>query len=300
MSPTFGGVDAGGTRTRVLLVDGEGEELGSAQGPGAVADPGAPEVAAEAVAAVVREAARAAGIPLPLEALWAGLAGAGRESARTGVESALGRMGLATRVRVGTDVEAAFHEAFAGGPGILLLAGTGSVALGRGEDGTVARVGGWGSVLGDEGSGWAIGVEGLRRVARDADGRGRETALGPAILEALGLGAADELIPWARTAGKGEVAALVPVVARTAEAGDPVAREILAGAVAELEGHVHTLLASLGPWSRPPTVALAGGLLDPGGPLRTGVEAALHPHQVTILPHLLRPVRGAALLALQS
>ena len=297
MSRYFMGVDAGATRTRAIVADEALKELGRAEGPPAAVDPRFPERAADTIADLVGEAADRAGVPLPCAALWVGAAGAGRETTRSGVEMVLARQGLADRVRVGTDVEAAFHEAHGEGPGIILVSGTGSVAQGRGENGRIGRVGGWGSLIGDEGSGYAIGLEGLRRVARDEDGRGPETELRAAVLTALGLADVQELVAWAASATKADVASLVPVVAESARDGDAVAGEILVQAVEELDGHVETLLDNLGPWSSRPRVALTGGLLHPGGPLRRGMEAALRRHNVGILGRVLYPALGAVQLA---
>jgi len=291
------GVDAGGTRTRAVVVDEEGRELARAEGGAALADPHAPEQAAETIAAVSRDAADRAGVPLPCAALWAGVAGVGRETTRSGVEQALARMGLAERVRVSTDVEAAAADAFGSGPGILLVSGTGSIGWGRAEDGTLGRVGGWGSLIGDEGSGYAIGLEALRRIARTVDGRGPGTELQTAVIQSLGLEDAQDLIQWAAEADKGAVAALVPVVAQASRAGDAVAGEILVMAVEDLEGHVLTLLDTLGPWTEPPRLALCGGLLDPGRPLRRAMESALAGLHVRLVGRPLFPALGAATLA---
>ncbi|MBW3535709.1 MAG: hypothetical protein KY453_10940, partial [Gemmatimonadetes bacterium] len=201
---------------------------------------------------------------------------------------------VAERVRVGTDVEIAFHDAFGDGPGVLLVAGTGSIAWGRSEDGRTGRVGGWGTLLGDEGSGHAIGLEALRRVTRDADGRGPSTDLRRRVLERLGLGGAEDLIAWSTGAAKSEIAALVPVVIEAAAAGDAVAGEILVKAVEELEGHLLTLLENLGPWSQPPPLALAGGLLGPKGPLRRGMERMGRSHRLPLVERPLDAARGAA------
>ena len=288
------GVDGGATRTRAVVLDASGRELARLEGPASIADPRAPERSADVIATLVRDTAERAGVPLPCSALWVGVAGAGRETVRSGVEMALARHDLAERMEVGTDVEAAFADAFATGPGILVVSGTGSIAWGRSEAGTIGRVGGWGSLLGDEGSGYAIGVEALKRVARDVDGRGEQTRLEEEILGTLGLAFLDDIVEWAQTASKADIAALVPVVAECARDGDAVAGEILVEAVEELEGHILTLLDNLGPWTSRPKVALTGGLLEPGGPLRRGTEAVLRQHRIELVARRLDPAMGAA------
>jgi len=247
---------------------------------------------------VVRAAALEAGVSLPLTALVVGLSGAGREASRSAVELELELMGLSARTRVDTDVAVAFHDAFADGPGVLLIAGTGSIAWGRAEDGREGRVGGWGHHIGDEGSGYAIGLDALRRVARHADGRARETGLLKAILSHVGVADLDSLVLWTADASKADIAGLAPIVAEAAAGGDGVAREILADAVDELEGHVLTILTTMGPWQHAPQIMLAGGLLMPGGSLRESVERALAKHSLTPLDRVLDGAMGAARLAM--
>ena len=142
MSGYVAGVDGGGTRTRAVIIDDTGAEIARAEREGAVANAAAPHEAADAVTSAVRAAAVEGGVKLPVRALWAGLAGAGREAARDAVTDALSRVGLAEAIEVGTDVEAAFHDAFGKGTGVMLIAGTGSIAWARDERGVMHRVGG--------------------------------------------------------------------------------------------------------------------------------------------------------------
>ncbi|MEJ2203952.1 MAG: BadF/BadG/BcrA/BcrD ATPase family protein [Gemmatimonadota bacterium] len=298
MSSFFIGVDGGGTGTRAVLLDVEGRELGRASGAAAVANAREPDRAARAVRDVCSAAARVVGRSLPADVVWAGLSGAGREAARYAVELELGRLSVGASVRVDTDVRAAFHDAFSDGPGVLLVAGTGSIAWGRAEDGREGRVGGWGHHIGDEGSGYAIGREALRRVTRHADGRAPATDLEERVLDHLRLHRADDLVGWINEAERSEVASLAPLVVDTARSGDGIAQEIVQRAVEELEGHVLTLLENLGPWSTAPPVALSGGLIEPGRPLRESVETALERHLIRPLQRPLDPALGAARLAL--
>jgi N-acetylglucosamine kinase-like BadF-type ATPase len=251
----------------------------------------------------VSGAAERAGIELPVTTLWAGLAGAGNASAREAVANALGSRGLATRVVVGTDVEAAFHDAFGEGPGVLLIAGTGSIAWARDHDGTAHRVGGWGRDLGDEGSGFRLGLEALRRIMRAMDGRDTPTGLQEVVLGALGLADPTELVAWVARASKGDVAALAPVVVGVAELGDAGAQAIVDEAVGALEGHVRAAVRRLGHTGRDTggvEVVLWGGLLAGRGPLRGRVISALESIPVTVSDRDLDPPMGAARLAMAS
>ena len=296
---TFVGIDGGGTRATAVVTDGRGAELARVEGEAGLVLAGDPAAGAPALGALVARALAAAGAEPPAAVLCCALAGAGREEQARPLAAALERLAVARRIRVATDAEAAFHDAFGNGPGILLIAGTGSIAWGRGEDGRTARVGGWGHLLGDEGSGYALGLGALRAAARAHDGRGPETRLLRRVLEHTGLDSPEALIAWAATASKAAIAALAPLVASAAAEGDAVARTLVDEAARELAGHAAALHRRLGPWSAPPPIALAGGLLAPGRPLRPAVVAALGltgvPYRV--LDDAIDAARGAAALA---
>ncbi|MEX0980304.1 MAG: BadF/BadG/BcrA/BcrD ATPase family protein [Gemmatimonadota bacterium] len=304
------GIDGGGTRTRAVVLAPDGEELGRAEGGATLVSPGTPggEVL-HVLRDVTLSAMENAGVETPAAALHAGLAGVGREWVRAGVEAALrksfgpesaGPERIASSVRVGTDSAAAFHAAFGTGPGLLVISGTGSIGWGRSETGEWARVGGWGSLLGDEGSGYRIGLDALRATVQSDDGRGEPTALAPAILETLALETTEELVDWGATAAKAHIAKLAPVVRDTARAGDETAVRILERATADLERHVVLLLKRLGPWSTPPGLALCGGLLSPDGVLRQSFLKAVAGHGCRPIETPVDASRGAALLALEE
>lgn len=303
------GIDGGGTRTRAVVLDGEGEALGRATGGPTLVSPGTPGAKViQTLREVTLAAVENAGVALPVASLHAGLAGVGRPWIRDGVEALLRtafipggkeRNGIASRVQVGTDSASAFHAAFEGGPGLLVISGTGSIGWGRGETGEWARVGGWGSLLGDEGSGYRIGLEALRAATRGEDGRGEETALTRAISESLELESLAELVDWAGSATKGQIATLAPLVRATAETDAP-ARRIIEHATAELERHVAVLMEKLGPWSSPPGLALCGGLLSPDGLLRERFLGAVEDYPCRPILAPIDAARGAALLALEA
>jgi len=299
VSPWVVGVDGGGSRTRAILLDGSGAVRGRREGEGSAIDPRDPEAAVTQVESVVRALAGEAGVSLPLAALAVGLAGAGRPHVRKAVARRLERTGLARRVLVESDADGAFRDAFGAGPGILVLAGTGSVAWGRAEDGRRDRVGGWGPLLGDEGSGYALGVEALRRVAWSVDGRGPDTVLEETVPRALGLPGSDALVDWVAGASRREVAALVPLVAQAARDGDPVGERLLREGAEALAHHARVLRQRLAPWAGPTPLALAGGLLDPDGPLRARVEAVLDPASWRLHTPRVDGARGAARAALE-
>jgi len=293
------GVDGGGTRTRVLLVDFDGNIIAQGDGSATLVDPDRPEDAALLLDAIVRRTIDDAGVARPVAAMWAGLAGAGRKATRERLRTALESMsgGLIGVLDIGTDVRAAFHDAFGHGPGIALIAGTGSIALVHAPDGRRFTVGGWGTRLGDEGSGFALAREALRAVLWAYDGRGPETAL-LALLEDIGLSDPEELIGWASTATKRDVAALAPRIAEIADAGDPVAITLRSDAVGQLRRMLEAALDRLGDdRGEIHEVALVGGLVKPGRALRPEVEAVVLDLGLAVVPREIVPERGAAELA---
>jgi len=288
------GIDGGGTRARALVAARDGRELARVIGEAGLVQPGDPGSAAAAVAQLARDALTAAGAAAPAAALCCGLAGAGREQEREAVRVALTLAGVAERVLVVGDAEAAMSDAFGDGTGILLIAGTGSIAWGRGPGGRIARVGGWGQLLGDEGSGYAIGNAALRAVARAEDGRDPATALRDVVLRHTGCREPAALVAWAAAATKADVAALAPLV--LARAGDDAAaRAIRDEALHELLVMIRTTRDAAGLTN--PTVALHGGLVASGGPLRPSLEQALA--GTPVLPRDVDGAAGAVRLALK-
>ncbi|HET7600099.1 MAG TPA: BadF/BadG/BcrA/BcrD ATPase family protein [Gemmatimonadales bacterium] len=268
MARTLVGADVGGTKTSVAVGDGE-RVLARAAGPGAAVRPGRALASAGTIAEVVREAlARAA--RSAADVMVVGAAGAGREPEREELATALRADGVAARVRVTTDIEIALQAAFGDGPGIVVSAGTGSIAVGRAPDGALVRMGGYGWQMGDEGSGYAIGRAALGTVSRAEDGRGPATALQARLLAATRSAEFDALVRWAAGASPAEVAALAPAVLEVAGRGDVVAQGITDYAARELSQLVLRLRPRLDT-PEPLPVVLAGGLLSADTPLRRAV-----------------------------
>ena len=270
------GADGGGSKTRAVVARADGTVIGSADGPGSAVRPGGISHAADVIAACVLAALRDAGVEDVPAALVAGVAGVGRDRERAELLEALASRGLATSIQVTTDAAIALDDAFASGPGILLIAGTGSIAYARAPDGRFDRCGGWGPVLGDEGGGAWIGRRALNVAAAAADGREPDTALLPALLGVIGADEPSAMITWAANARPADFAALAPVVLRVAADGDLRANSVLALAVEELVLHVRTLARTLFVDERAAIpLAFAGGLLVRGAALRRRLEHRL-------------------------
>jgi glucosamine kinase len=201
---------------------------------------------------------------------------------------------------VTTDIEIALAAAFADGPGIVVSAGTGSVAVGRDQTGKRHRIGGYGWQMGDEGGGYAIGRASLGAVSRAVDGRSPNTALSERLLRATRSADFDSLIRWAAGASPAEVAALAPHVLAVAAEGDPLAQGIADYAARELSQLALCLLPKM-ELTPPVRVAITGGLLAPDQPLRRALLAKLAEEpafQPTEMP--IDAVAGALRLAASS
>ena len=190
--------------------------------------------------------------------------------------SALATRRVADDVSVQADATIALDDAFGDDAGVLLVAGTGSVAFARAPDGRFERCGGWGPHVGDEGSGAWLGRRALSVVTASQDGREPDTALTGAVLTALELESLDALIPWAASATPAQLAALVPVICQVASTGDLRANALISLCVEELMLHIRTLARRSFVDERAAVpVALAGGLMAKGSLVRKRLEQRL-------------------------
>lgn len=297
------GVDAGGSKTRIIVATSDGETLAEIVGAGAAMTPGNADYCADVIAALVMSAlANAEQSETVPRALYAGVAGTGREAEQMALQDALSRREIAEEVAVETDASIALADAFGDRSGVLLIAGTGSIAVGRSPTGMSARCGGWGITFGDEGSGAWIGRRALSVVAASHDGREPETALTGAILTAAQVNEVEQLIPWAIAADNETLAALAPSVLAMAMQDDVRANSIVDMAVEELVLHVRALAKRLFVDDRAAfDLALAGGLLHKGSLIRKRLERRLRAAVpgVTVHAEDVDGARGAVKLALR-
>ena len=254
------GIDAGGTKTVCLLADEQGVVLSEGRGGGANLHT-AGELAVEKVLHESMEAAIGDRAITPA-AICLGIAGVDREDEMRTVRAVMRRIGYKSRVLVVNDALIGLVAGARDEPGIAINAGTGSIVYGRNAAFEAARAGGWGHMIGDEGSGYWIGRESLAAVMRAADGRGPATGLTAEILAHFNVDDESRLprIVYDREQPRVSVAALGPIIQRVAEQGDAVAGRILERAAEELVLAARSVATRLEMRGDAFTFYLAGGV----------------------------------------
>jgi N-acetylglucosamine kinase-like BadF-type ATPase len=298
-------VDGGGTKTQALVADLQGKVLARGLGPSSNIHNVGLEQSCRAVTTAIDGALlQVVGLRsarqgqswrgATIAAACFGLAGVDAPEDEAEIARWVRQQTIAQRFLVVNDAELILAGGTPDGWGVALISGTGSVCLGRTAAGRTVRVGGWGPLVSDEGSGYEIASHALRAVARSVDGRERAPELVKAVLQHWSLGDPSSLIRFVhapeRTAT--EIAGLAPVVLELAREGDTVARGILARAAQDLAGQVATVIERLD-LSRPP-LALAGGMLR--GALREGVVQQVGA-AVAAVTYVADPPLGAVVLA---
>jgi len=246
------GIEGGGTRTTALLADSQGREIRRGTfGPGNVRlldDLG--------LAGLMRGIAK--GFPKP-DAIGLGMAGARSERIQHRVRASVARVWKGVPCAVTNDLEVALGAVK--GAAVLVSSGTGSCCFGKTAEGREARMGGWGHVLGDKGSGFEIGLRGLKAVVFYFDRDGEWSRLGERLLAATGCNEPDDLVDWVAAADKHAVAALAMEVFAARGERDRMARDILKGAAASLSKDAADCARKLARKGGAVEFILAGGVL---------------------------------------
>ncbi len=295
------GWDGGGTKTAVAYMDLDGAVLGRAAFGPLNLNGSSPELVRQTVREAIADMSKMPGGVAGCAALQVGFAGASNPSARMLLQGAIREEGFAGELRLAGDHETMLHGAV-GREGAVLISGTGSVALGRNGLGDTFRCGGWGYLIGDEGSGYAIGRDILQAVARAHDGRGNTTCLQKQVFEALAISSMEELIKYVYdpSSDKAKIASLAPLLIPALEKGDETAREIAQRAAGELHLLAATVIDRL--VLEAGTIAFAGSILTQISFIREKLESAL----VSRYPDLscIQPKQdaafGAAAMALEA
>jgi N-acetylglucosamine kinase-like BadF-type ATPase len=196
------------------------------------------------------------------KAVCLGIAGVDREDDARIVSAIMRRISPGSRLLVVNDALVALEAGAPASPGIVIICGTGSIAYGRNADGVAARSGGWGHIIGDEGSGYWIGQQAVQAVMRDADGRGPATALSKQVLAHFDVPNASGLVHvvYGPNSANRSIAMLGPSVQMASESGDEVASAILDRAADELALAARSVADRLGLRRHRFPFVLAGGV----------------------------------------
>lgn len=290
------GIDGGQSSTTALI----GDEAGRVLGEG-IAGPcnhvGAAERRAKFFSAVgdsVRMAAQQAGVEPVFAAVCAGFSGGAED------KDALTRELIrADRYLITHDAHIALAGATGGGPGIIVISGTGSIAYGRNATDKTARAGGWGYVFGDEGGAFDLARQALRAILRHEEGWGPPTTLRTALLEATGAASANQLLHRCYTMDypRDRVAQLARAVDHAAAEGDPVAQSILDRAAQELATLAAAVRRQLFQDDQPANIHFVGGTFS-SEPLLARFRMLLElDGSSRVLPPMFGPAKGALLEA---
>jgi N-acetylglucosamine kinase-like BadF-type ATPase len=294
------GIDAGGTKTVCQLADENGKIIGESRGPGANLQ-AAGELAVEKTLHNLMADVLTGHGESRLGAICVGMAGVDRPGDADVVRGIMQRIGQGAKILIVNDALVALEAGAPGEPGIVIIAGTGSICYGRNRDGQAARAGGWGYVLGDEGSGYWIGRHALRAVVREADRRGPRTSLTPKTLRHFGVQRPQDLIHEIYHGGMrpGAIAALAAAVQEAFLEGDAVAAGILEVGVRELVSSAASVVARLHLEEEPFTFVLSGGIFRAVPWMRDQIGQRLRHvarHAKTV-PLTVEPAEGAVRLA---
>ncbi len=293
----FIGVDGGGSRLRIVIVDEDLQVI--AQSQSSTVNPSiiGRNRSADLIRAAIRDVVQGASVdPGKIHGVGIGVAGAASDHDASWLQDVVEGAVPQAECVPSSDMEIALVGAHGVRQGVLVLAGTGSVAMAVNASGESARAGGWGYLIGDEGSGYFLGRRALSAVMQAHDGQGSATLLSEHILARLRLTSPEQIITWlyqAEIPRVRDVAQLAPLVLETAAAGDDVAVGIIVSAVDALELLCRTVVHRLDMCN--PSIAFAGGLLEQDTAVSKRLCERLGLAQRPV--PLYSPVIGAAILA---
>jgi N-acetylglucosamine kinase len=290
--PFFLGIDGGGTKTRCVVGD-EKSQLGAGTSSSSKVQRVGEACARDALAAAVNEACVQAGIsPRKIVRTCAGITGAARPEI-AGVMRDLMSSIVGGQVEIVGDIEVAFEDAFGSGPGVTIIAGTGSIAFGRNSKGETARVGGWGYPISDEGSGQWIGAEAVRESLRARD-RGEGSELSGGLMGKLAAETFEDFIVRLNANPPVDFAMLFPVVLAASDGGDSVAASVLQRAGCELAAMGGIVIERLF-YEQQVSVVTHGGVLASSALVRHSLQQELKSRypEAALLDREVDPARGA-------
>ncbi len=299
------GVDGGGTKTELALIDLEGNLVGMER----VGSTNYQAVGGEKLRDELLEgfSALANGTNVDIDRIdhiFLGLAGAGRQQDQEEIKALFDDTVFAGKITVDSDAIVALAGAFGTKPGIILIAGTGAICFGSNQDGKVVRSGGWGYLLGDEGSGYYFGREAIMAALKDFDGRGEKTDLKEKLKQHFELDSIDKIIPliYQNKIDRVAVANIAPLVFELAKGGDLISEEIVRKAGIEMGLLTKSVANQLAFSGEEINVALIGSIFKQRDMLVNQISKELFEisWNVTIVEPRFQPTFGSALMGLKK
>lgn len=300
----FLGVDGGGTKTLVVMLDGENkivsEGLAGASNPLRVGIETAVANIAEATNSACDKIGRN---PIEINSAACGLAGVRRMDLRLRVRERIAQKLGVNLIEVVTDAEIALYGATKDKAGLVIIAGTGSICLGRNEKGEKAVAGGWGPLAGDEGSGAGIARRALQAIAKASDGRGRPTKLTEKAMEYFRAGKSEDILVaiYAPQIDNVKIAGFAKSVVEAALEGDEAAREIMDEAGRELGIAANAVIRRLKLERKTFSVAKVGSIFRAGEIIAAPLLKKIHEiaPKAGLIEPLLPPAAAAAQMAFE-
>lgn len=289
------GIDGGGTKTQLVAAGRQMEVLYETTGGGASLTALSEIVVEKNLAELLRRFFIESGLlPQNCVSLCMGASGAGRQESQKRLTEMLRKTVPKVPVQVVTDAQGALAGGTGTGVGIILLAGTGSICYGRNQQGETWRAGGWGHIMGDEGSGYDMARKMLQAVVRQADGRGKPTLLTDLVMEQLELSTIDQLVDklYDEKKGKSEVAGLAFLCDIAYNRGDRTALRIMREVAASLTDLAVVTAEKLWAPQEPAYCVCAGGLLEKSLYLKEHVREELEKKRPNIT--VISPTHSAA------
>lgn len=299
------GIDGGGTKTLVKAADMNGSILASSEGGPANINSAGTLYVEDMIKGLIDDVIKKADKSMEdCKFICVGTAGADRPDDKKVMEDIIKRTGFSGGIFVTNDAEIALYGGIGKGEGIIVISGTGSICYGRNLSGEICRVGGWGHIIGDEGSGYDIGIKALKCIMRSFDGREKPTLLTPMVLSFLGLKSPENLINYIYRsgAGKKEIAKIAEIVDNAFKSGDALAGDILKESAYELFTCFSVVKEKLKFKDKPPYVVVSGSVLVKNKYVFTEFSTLVHRAYPMINVGFAKddPAFGAVLIALNK
>jgi len=263
----FLGVDGGGTKTHVVLVDEKRRVVGSAfTGASNPLRVGIETAVQNVMLGVIAACDTAGRTRAEIVSAVIGLAGVRREDLRDRLRERFVQLLLNRNVRVMTDAEIALFSIGHDSAGIVVIAGTGSICVGQNDDGETSTAGGWGPLAGDEGGGAGIARRALQAIAKASDGRAPKTKLTEVAMRYFRASTPEDLVVaiYAPQVDNAKIAGFAREVVETAKRGDKIAREVLNEAARELALAARVVVANLSLGKKAFPIIRVGGIFKAG------------------------------------